>query len=1425
MIILALTGIQISVNAKKKNRVRQLISVIAAVIYAVCGIGYCLIFEARLIRFLEEIWNLIPFQLPPQVEDLLNIASTGVIFNLVLYAGYAVFRIVPGAAAKILSIKRIPFQKAVGIFYRYDTEYRQWFIREKWINLRELFRAFCWCGAGACGLILGAMWYLQVEKNISIMIFPVAAHLVIVEFFGFINGYTKEEFEHAVGGEDSHAQKISNYYKVREVYEKIFPREVLVSYTSSEYAAAGSTLDLLESLRRGDREEAIVSHFFTLGETEEMYDNDCILATKELMKGENVVFFNPFYRDLGKYIVLPVMDTLLKGRKCLIVVGRNSAKADMKDWMDTLLWETSKIRSMWRVDNLSFKMPECEVGIMGFDQLYDAAVLEANGNFLKQVRFVIILEASLMLNTGQVGLSILASQMADCGERPAYCILDRMTDGLVDTMSHLLQSEITKVAAPPVSRNIHTGIGWDADGDYLRQKLFGKQTRFLGNGVELAAVAVKNQVQEVNWFAERKAPVKDIKWIAGQFFSTLCQYMNLPIEQQSIYNKIHFVSNIWSVPEKKEQFLIAEDEFMNLFSTMRTFLSRGREQTFVNILSENYLLRDYMRCNQRLFRSNPNAIPSLVPDYAKTERNTLIKLLLLMSYDSVTETKIRAELKLLGIETDDVLHELNILLSKYTDADSTVFTIRTVTYDEEGTSLKDENIYSITAEKFEEFFGEDLKNAYYICENEESETQYIDAKLFGHVVQTLLPGQMVTYDGKYYIAKYVASGNGVVLRRASNLYDGRKYYRQIRAYDFGKRAESGLISSRTVMDIEMTKFRTDFSVMTTGYLELNRNDDLRSARVVDFAKDPSVGAYTRKYHNKAVLRIRLPETTEALQFTISFLLMEIFRSIFPEGWPYIAVLCRKPEHVEGMLNYMLYDISGDVEDDCLYIVEDSNLDLGLLEAIEKNFILFMEILTDFICWHFEKMKEAPAKDPRTYTAEFPEMDVKKRKKFTKFAKALQRIFRTKEEELEIGDVEKIERKKRQKPVRTSAGVTETEAAENAGTAAGAHTERNVQTDTETGEWTGDGEYIEASEAADAGKEAQGGEETDLNRENGGSEQERAFTPEKRSREFTGKDFAAANDAPPDVAAIDGTDIFETQNPPDNSDYFEECFTELGIVSLKKSRYQEECFLKFGFEEIDKRIRLEEVKQYLTVRGFSNNALTKARHRDGLEPTLIDLEAVNHCDFCGIPINGVSYERLTDGRVRCNDCSMTAINSAEEFKKIFFQVLEMMQNFYGIEYRTPIIVKTADAKAIARGAGAVYVPSTEVTARVLGYAQRKGNIFNLMVENGSPRLATIETMAHEMTHIWQYLNWDDRAIRAQYPEDWKRDIVYEGMAVWAAVQYLYLIGEYSYAMQQEELQARREDIYGVGFKLYRDKFPLIKDSSLVGYSPFSIFPPL
>ena len=250
-----------------------------------------------------------------------------------------------------------------------------------------------------------------------------------------------------------------------------------------------------------------------------------------------------------------------------------------------------------------------------------------------------------------------------------------------------------------------------------------------------------------------------------------------------------------------------------------------------------------------------------------------------------------------------------------------------------------------------------------------------------------------------------------------------------------------------------------------------------------------------------------------------------------------------------------------------------------------------------------------------------------------------------------------------------------------------------------------------------------------------------------------------------------------------------------------------------------------------MRGWSNNDLTKARKRTELEDSLLDLNAENFCDFCGIPLTGVSYEKLADGRTRCNDCSMTAINEVAEFKTLFRNAEMMMENTFSITIPVSIAVKTTDARTIAKHTGQVFKPSTKVAARVLGFAQRKGGKYTLFVENGSPRLAAIDTTIHELTHIWQYLNWNDgqilRIYRQRKPEYTKmaRDIVYEGMAMWSAIQMLYAMGETYYAQQQEQLAVARNDIYGIGFRLYRDRYDLARNGDAPALTPFASFPPL
>jgi len=1286
-------------------------------------------------------------------------------------------------------------------FYDYDEDYDEWFLLHKWTNFRKFMFAIV-AGLTVCsGVFIGLTWAYGSETVFWDVAFPCATLLVICEIYNFVNGRTKEEFEHSVLGDDADARKVSNFYKVREVYEKLLPEPLLTAHTGFEFIGTKTPLDLINELKESDSEiDNITAEYFSIDNRYMRSDVDCVQAVQQLMHRKNVVLFNPFYRDLSTYITLPLINALLSGKKCVVISGRRSNCEDIRDWLTEILSKYSHMKSLWTVKILSDREPDCDIGVLSFPQLYDKNIISVNRSFFNETDFVLLIEPSRIVNTGQVALSIIAQEMHCNDEKPVYCIFDRNTVGLVDTLSHLLHADIVNVVAPPVPRCIYSGLSWNADGDFVRQQLFDKQTRYLGNGVELAAIAVKNQVPIVSWYGETKAPIKDIKWIAGQQHPTVCRYMNQPVQQKSLYEKIRFVPSLWSEPADKEQFIIVEDEFCNIFGTLRAYLSRGKVQSFVNILSENYLLRDYMRYNKQMFLSNPNAIPSLVPDYSKTDRNTLIKLLLLMTYRPVTETEILDEFHLVGIETNDAYDILSKMLKKYTFADNSIFDIRKVRSEIDKHTAISTYTYSISNEVFDEYFADSLKNAYFILEDEKQEEGYIDAKLFSHVTQIILPGQFVTYDGKYYLAKHVSPQSGVVLRRAADLYDGRKYYRQIREYAFD-RTDGEIISIKTIMDVEIAFISKDFKVHTTGYLELKDNHDIKSSRLVDFTGDPSIENYTRKYHNKTIMRIQLSDTDEKTRFTICLLLSEIFKSVFPDGWQYIAVVTKSPDDMDSVLSQTVYKLSGQAGDDYIYIIEDSDIDLGLLEVIDRNWMKFMEILADFIDWHTEKSAEAESEEhvPPAITVDEEKEEEKKKGPFTRIIEFIKSIFKRKKPiEVSIEDIIKKPEKPEGEPA-AEEPQTATEGSEGAGEdreyAFAVHSSETANTEAAAGTATADEGAQPASQEAEATEQA----EPEIADETVQTEGDKAEASEETASE--------------------------------TAESTEEEAGPQGETPTSETRYQRECYLRFGFDKIDEMLQIEALRDYLNLRGWTNNSLTLARKRDTLAKQLLDLNAVNHCDFCSLPLSGVSYDVLNDGRTRCNDCSSSAISTVEDFRQLFYQILEMMEAFYDVKFRVPIRVEAADARKVADGVGRIFVPSTRYASRVLGYAQRKKDKYSVIIENGSPRLATIDTMVHELTHIWQYLNWDEKRIARIYNMGNEtlsaiaRDMIYEGMSMWASIQYLYQIGETYYAAQQEALAESRQDVYGFGFLLYREQYPLIKDASLIKYSPFKSFPPI
>lgn len=1307
------------------------------------------------------------------------------------------------AFAKVLSSR----------WYDYDESHNAWFLKKQYQNIRSLFHVISWAVAFISIAILTVFWQIDDQLNA----FPIVALITIIEIYNFLSGYTKLEYFHTIEGDNIASSKVSAYCKLRKIYESLFPSALLVSHTGNEYPGKEGITEIISKYQESNDpvEQNVGNYFVHLNNKEKSLDVDMITAVNKLLHKESMVIFNPFYRDIGTYILLPLINSLINNKKCLIIVGRHSLCDDVIHWVNQILQDYSRTKELWRVSNLSRDEKDMEVGVLSFSQLYDVDVINTNTAFFLKTDFVMLIEPSKMMSTSQSGLSIIVDKMKN---KPNYCICDRDMDGLVDTLSHVLQVNLTNVIAAPIPRCVYTAMGWAASGDFMRQKLFDKQTHYLGNGIEIAAVALKNQIPHVTWYSAEKAPVLDIRWIAGQYYPQICRYSHIQNQQKSFNDKITFSANLWGSKVKNKEFVIVEDEFCNMFATMRAYLTRGEAQSFVNVISENYLLRDYMRYNRQLFMSDPKAVPGLAPHYAKTERNTIIRLILMMACSPVPEHYISHELSVLGYENDDIYTSLSRLIEYYTLVSDMIITAKNKQL------LDDELIpisvchYSISSQVFEANFSDTLKNAYFVVEDEKFNSEYIDARLFEHITQIVMPGQFITYNGKYYRVHMVSPSIGCVLHRAADFYNGRYYYKQLRNYNFGKNSET--VNQRKVMDIEITTERRSFSVSSSGYLEMKDNHDLRSARLIDLSKDPCIKNYQRYYKNKNVLRIELPKSSVQLRFTICLLLHEMLRTIFPDSWPYIAVLSSNPENVEGILNKFVYHIDGEYNEDMIYIVEDSDMDLGLLEAIDNNLLRLFEIMLDFLEWHFDKMKEPPVQDPVLSDIEIPNtVEIKRQTFFSKVAKNIMRLFSASVEKENVlkddvnkdnADTKEVEINSENNDKGETNGIQEIEESP--------FTE-------EIEEIKDSDQIIEPLSKEDSTLD----DEFEIKNENhmNSSKDSVCLTDQNASIEIIANEKKDKNMKEADVDEkiilhTEGEELFAVDGLSDDLDL---------LMPIESSRYQKECFIKFGFDEIDSRLLIEDVKSYLMARGYGNSALTKARKRTEMETDYLDLNAENFCDFCGMPLTGVSYERLSDGRIRCNDCSLSAINDVHEFKELFKRTEMMMENTYSITVPVSITIKTTDAHTIARHAGQVFTPSEKVAERVLGFARYKGGKYCMFIENGSPRLAAIITIVHELTHIWQYLHWDDKKILSIYwQNDMRltkkaRDILYEGMAMWASIQILYTMQE-SYCAQQQELAAiNRKDIYGIGYRLYRERFGMDKSGNAPLLSPFMSFPPL
>lgn len=851
----------------------------------------------------------------------------------------------------------------VGLVYEFDEDDYCWYLKKSRAHVRTFIKTAYYVVYTLSVSNFFVSYELYERGVLTLPFCPIISIIVMSELAFFVEGLMKGEGVNTLIVNNDQSKRIAMYALLRKPLKKLFGDKLASEGTTINIAgmSGGTAEDILASIEKSDEHIGEnYANFMRKKIDGGLIPNvDYLRSGYDLAVGKSLLFNTPFYDKLIPYAFYAVNRCLLTGKKVLVVMGRHGTEDDIIKWCQKGMSSVTNVPNLYKISVLSGTVSDedqaTDIGIISRSGVHDLNIHKANIQFLQEVGFVVIIEPSRLVTTAQIGLNLL---IKCCGEDNdiTFCSMDRNCDGLVDSLSHILMTNITEVSATEYPHGMSSFMCWKADDEHLQHRLFSGVSRYLGLGTELSFVALKNQVKQTVWYGGEVYPVLDAHWISKQYYYELLKYANLPTTQECFDQYFKTSFNMCNECVSDYSYVTVEDDRNNLFEARRNFATIAEKQGFVNVISSQYMLREYMADNTGIFTADAKAVPYITADYARTKRNSLLALCLLLCVGNVPEKDLKRKLSLMGLESDNckevLWKEICELFSTNNEVDRDSILIFKREYSVE--SGKFENAYTIENKDFAGALLDDLQNAAYIAELE-GKDYYIGTELKGHVYQKYLPGQFFTLNGKYYEMISTTSDNKILVRRASEHINGRISYRQVRNYTLNKiRNSEDMGTQKTVKDIDIHYLYADFEVSTKGYWKLKEYNDFENGALVEINAVP-----TRKYVNKQILKLDFSAFgdlfTDPVRKTLTVLLNEVFVTLFAENQPFISAITIGECEIPSTYSLCTSEENANF-DHCIFIIEDSQLDIGLLVAVERNLERIMQIVSDYLLWNKEKLQ-------------------------------------------------------------------------------------------------------------------------------------------------------------------------------------------------------------------------------------------------------------------------------------------------------------------------------------------------------------------------------------------------------------------------------------------------------------------------------------
>lgn len=693
------------------------------------------------------------------------------------------------------------------------------------------------------------------------------------------------------------------------------------------------------------------------------YHTHYIDTVARLIQGENIFIATPFYFDIGICIFFPVYMSLLRKEKALIMVEDSGNLEQIAEWIKAGIEEIQDLTDLWKVDILSPLLDDTDVGILSFQDLIRTEDFSWQKNFLSNVSFVTIIEASDILAGGQEMVMDIAARIGSEVQNTTWLLCDRNAESMLDLFSHLLDRQFRYVSAIPHPAKEAVIAYWDTEIETART--WDPAQRYLGTEARLIELAGAENIESVEWYGEEIMPIYDLLWVYGQYYQEYGQRIGKKAHQVLLNRIMQFSIDGNASIKEKEKYLIVEDYCFNLYEIGRQYATRAENRAFVNVMSPRYMFRDFMKYHAEIMKADAKYLSQFVPEHVNSKRNVALRLIRKMLESSVSEEKIREMLQKSEEKMEDTIGVLTLqniirlMFPEIKDAEIAV-TYRSEFSDRDG-NIHMMNYYNIIDDRVRKGFRKYFSQACYL--DEMGNRKHIDRMMMaGHLDQKYLEGQFVVFGGKYYeVSKSIITDReqALVVKRASEQMTGRKYYRQLRRYSVQKDYLEGKIQEKIIWrqnEIVVKRCWMDLNAYTYGYVKMDEWNGICQGESVYFNYEMEK---ERKYSEKQTLKIEMPGVTpeSTLPIWLAAMLYESFCTFYPQYYHLLSVAVNRKDWngkklPKAVTDVVLSHIDADTSK-CFYIIEDCREDIGLLRSIERNFQKILEILTRYVAWSKE----------------------------------------------------------------------------------------------------------------------------------------------------------------------------------------------------------------------------------------------------------------------------------------------------------------------------------------------------------------------------------------------------------------------------------------------------------------------------------------